>query len=482
MYIEYFGLIDIQYWEYVVLFFYLVVLYLYFARRKNMAIATNPEYRYLLRGLFAKVIGGIAFSLIYFYYYRGGDTIAYFYSSVAMSNLAKQAPLEYLHVLFGANDMAHRALFTEETGKPFLFIFVDDRAFMVVRLISPITMITFNSYLITTVLIASLSFGGVWRLFQMFYRYFPRLHARFAIAILYMPSSILWGSALLKDTFTFSAFCWYLHSVDNLFFRKVDRFSSVVALVLSSMVIIYIKAYIFMVVFPISLLWISYSRLARIRNAAIKYLVLPFGFAAITAGTFVVLTSLGDKFGKFSLDSSLESIIIAQKDLKHVEEYGSNFFDVGELEHSWTSVLSKFPTATSATLFRPFLTECKNFVMVLSGLENFFLLALFTWVMWRCRIFFFFNGMFSNPLLLVCFAFSLLYGFVTGITTPNFGALVRFRIPLIPLFVSGLYIMLFLLDERRKVLNRGLNFRFDKYRNGDPARQEYINAQQTVQR
>ena len=73
MYLEYHGWLFIEYWEYAMLFFYLVVIYLYFARRKNLMVKKRPEYRYLLWGLYAKLIGGVAFSLIYFYYYGGYD-------------------------------------------------------------------------------------------------------------------------------------------------------------------------------------------------------------------------------------------------------------------------------------------------------------------------------------------------------------------------------------------------------------------------
>ena len=72
---DYFGYVDIAYWEYSLSVFYLVVLYIVFARQKNLNVGRYPEYRYLLWGLFAKVFGGVIFSLIYFYYYKGGDTI-----------------------------------------------------------------------------------------------------------------------------------------------------------------------------------------------------------------------------------------------------------------------------------------------------------------------------------------------------------------------------------------------------------------------
>ena len=81
----YFGEAEIAYWEWAVAIVYVLGLYVYFARIKNVRIRKEPEYKYLLWGLMAKLFAGIVFSLIYFYYYQGGDSVAYFYVAVSIS-------------------------------------------------------------------------------------------------------------------------------------------------------------------------------------------------------------------------------------------------------------------------------------------------------------------------------------------------------------------------------------------------------------
>ncbi|MCB0794454.1 MAG: hypothetical protein KDB88_06925, partial [Flavobacteriales bacterium] len=425
-------------------------------------------YKYLLWGLFAKVIGAVFFAIIYAYYYRGGDTMSYFFSSVAMGNLAIADPLAYIKVLFGDNTLENIQYFTKETGKPFDFVYYDDRTFMVVRLISPITLLTFNSFLLTTVLVASASYVGVWRCYQTFVRYYPKLMGPFAIAVLFMPSCIFWGSAILKDTFTFAGVCWYFHGVDQYFFRKANKFRSGWQIFLGLFLVITIKPYIFMAIFPVTLLWLSYNRLASIRNALIKYLFVPAVFVGLVFLSFFVLIQMGDRLDKFSLDRAMATIITTQNDMSRAEEYGANKFDIGELDGTWLNVLSKYPVATNAALFRPYLWECNSVVMYLAGLENLFLLLLAFSVLWKSRIVLFPSLIFKNPLVLLCMAFVLTYAFITGITTPNFGALVRFKIPLIPFMVAGLYIMRYLLQQRKQVMQRGGKFRFERFIDGDP--------------
>lgn len=471
MYLEYHGWLFIEYWEYAMLFFYLVVIYLYFARRKNLMVKKRPEYRYLLWGLYAKLIGGVAFSLIYFYYYGGGDTMGYFSCSLSMSKLAVQSPPDFFKVLFGPSSVEVRQYFNEGTGWPYVYVLTDPRQWMVVRLVSPITILSFNSYLITTVMVAGLTYAGVWRLYVTLHRYFPSLHMELAIAVLFMPSCILWGSAILKDSFTFSAFCWFVYAVDRIFFVKEDQVSAVTALVLSSFVLITIKPYIFMAIFPTALVWILYKRLASIKNALVKYILLPFGFFMLIAVSLAVLSSLGDELGKFSLDKALDTVVLTQNDLKRSDEYGHNYFDVGEIDASWASVLSKAPIALNATLFRPYFYECHNFTMLMSGLENLWLLILFIRILWITRLAMLTTTIMKNPLVLTCISFTIVFGFLTGITTPNFGALVRFKIPLLPMFVSGLYIIRFLMMQREVRMRQGLKFSFDDYRNGEPGSQ-----------
>jgi len=52
----------------------------------------------------------------------------------------------------------------------------------------------------------------------------------------------------------------------------------------------------------------------------------------------------------------------------------------------------------------------------------------------------FFKLLSTNHLLFFSFSFSLFFAFSIGLTTSNFGALVRYKIPAIPFFVASLII------------------------------------------
>lgn len=470
------GEVRIELWEWMLGIMYVALLYVYFARLKNVSIKHSPEYQHLLWGLTARMVGGVAFSLIYFYYYQGGDTIMYFYSATALSNLAKLDFMSYLNVLFGANDEQHLAYFNQHTGWPFAYMYFDSRAYAVIRLISPLVILTFNSYLITTLILASFSYFGIWRCYRTFVNYFPSLRNKLAIAFLYMPSVVFWGSGIMKDTFTMSATCWWVHCLDELYFKRRNIFFNLFGLLVAAVVLNVMKPYIFMTLFPVTMAWVLYYRVARIRSGFVKFLALPVMALVLFGASFYVLTKLGDRLDKFSLDKALETAVTIQGDMKRSEFYGKNYFDIGELDGTLPNLLSKFPIATNAALFRPYIWEARNAVVALSGLENLWLLGFSLMVLLRARISFFISTISKNPLTLMCVAFTVFFGFSVGITTPNFGALVRFKIPLVPFMVSGLYIITFLNHQRLLAKRAGRRFDLRDYLHGQPRSPEQAKA------
>jgi hypothetical protein len=213
-----------------------------------------------------------------------------------------------------------------------------------------------------------------------------------------------------------------------------------IILACSAYLIIAIKPYIFVALLPGFALWASYFRILKIRSGFIRLITGPLIILiGVGLGLFVFSTfssALGD-YG--SVDKALNKAIVTKNDLTR-DAYGENSFDIGELDGSLGSLLSKFPAAVMAGLFRPYLWDSKNPIMLLSAFENTFLILFFMRVLLKNGPAFFFR-IFANPVLTLCFVFSIFFSFALGITTANFGALVRYKIPAIPFFLSMLYIL-----------------------------------------
>jgi len=99
------------------------------------------------------------------------------------------------------------------------------------------------------------------------------------------------------------------------------------------------------------------------------------------------------------------------------------------------------PQAVIVSLFRPFLFEARNPVMLLSALEASFFLYLTIALLFRTGIVKSFQLIASQPILTFCFIFSIVLAIGVGTNSGNFGTLVRYKIPLMPFYLSALFIM-----------------------------------------
>jgi hypothetical protein len=157
---------------------------------------------------------------------------------------------------------------------------------------------------------------------------------------------------------------------------------------------------------------------------------------------FGVLSALGNSLGKFSVDRMLETASVTQKDLKQ-DYYQGSSFDIGDFEPTIASVAGKAPAAMVVGMFRPFIWEARNVVMLASGLENLIFLLLGLAISYRIitgprR---FFKLLFENPLILFMFSYSVIFSILVGMSTSNFGALVRFKLPFLSIFVCVLIVI-----------------------------------------
>ncbi len=419
--------------------FYILAIYAVASVIKNRNIKQNPIYKYFLWGLFVKIFGAICVCLIYVYYYNeGGDTLSYHHDGQAMVNLLLQSPMNFFKVWFSAPTPENYNYFNESTGYPIYWN--DAQATNVAKLIVPLEIITFKSYLVTSILMAVVSYTGIWKLYRMFCEIHPALYKQFAFAILFVPSVVFWGSGILKDSWTLAAVGWFCYSFYRIFIQRKNVVYHAVLMLISFLILISIKPYIFIALMPGCLIWGSWNKIVSIKNVILKIIFIPFILSIGIGAGAGIWSFVSMNMGQYSsMDKMIQKAQIASLDLKQ-DYYQGNSFDLGEYDPTLAGVLSKFPEATIAGLFRPFLWEAKNVVMIMSGIENLFLLLFALFCIVKSPINFF-SSLFSNPLVLFCLTFAIIFAFSVALSTSNFGALVRLRIPMLPFLVSGLFMI-----------------------------------------
>lgn len=424
---------------------YLLIIYFLAGHIQDKYRIERPIYRYYVKGLFVKLFGAISVCFIYQFYYSGGDTVNYFLTSKAISNLSFKDFHSFWEVIKGNNTYENLTNFDSSTGYPVFWR--DENALFVSRLIVPIYFLSFGSYVVMAIILASFCYSGVWKLFVLFNHQFPHLQKQFAISILFIPSVVFWGSGLLKDTITLAAVGWYTFSFYSFFIEKKYKLISIFYILLASYLLIAIKPYILFALLPGSLIWLSNDKLAKVQSKVLRIMAAPF-FISIGVGVSILtLSQMNSVLGQYSLDTVFERAVIVNLDQKQ-EYYGGSSFDIGEFNADPLSMLSKAHLAIAATLFRPYLWDVRNPVMFLSALENTYIMLLTAFLLFRLKFLGFFQLIGKNPLLLFSVLFSLFFAFSVGIATSNFGSLVRLKIPCIPFFISSLFVLKYFYDEK----------------------------------
>jgi hypothetical protein len=448
---EYDQKVNVDWWDIFATATIILLVMIWAFLHQNKKITRGEPYHYFTKGLIAKMFGSIFFCSIYVFYYGGGDTTTYFESSMAMANLFYQSPSKYFEVMISAPSPEIRSLFNDKTGYPYAYLFYESHTFMVVKLTSIITVLTFKRYYLTSLILAVLSFFAIWRLFLTFRKYVPEIEHQLAWAVLFFPSPLFWGGGVSKDTYTFMATALFVYCAHEFFILKKRQTLTFLMLLLSSWLILSIKPYIFIVLFPGGMLWISYNMLTRIRSPFISFFLFPVMILGVSGVSYYILSTLGSTLDKFSLDKALETAAITSHDLKQ-DYYGGSSFDIGTFDGTPLGALRLFIPALNAGLFRPYIIEARSLVLLMAGLENAFLMLLTFYVVYKAKVKVFFRIIAKNPLLLFCIIFSVLFGFMIGLTTSNFGALVRFKIPIIPFYVSAMFIIYYLSKKKENQL------------------------------
>ncbi|NBQ85313.1 MAG: hypothetical protein EBU03_04230, partial [Methylophilaceae bacterium] len=193
---------------------------------------------------------------------------------------------------------------------------------------------------------------------------------------------------------------------------------------------------------PGSILWLFFNRLNNIQNIALRLLSFPAIIIIVFSLVIGSMALLGDYLGEYSLSQVLFKAEKTQKDFAYNDIYGSNKVDIGEFDASLSGIIKKAPISISVGLFQPFIWKANNIVMIFAGLENLFILALSLYVLFKVKLKHLVLSLFSHPLFIFSFLFALFFAFSVGLTTANYGALVRLRIPGMPFYLCSLIMLL----------------------------------------
>ena len=395
---------------------------------------------YFIRALTLKFVGCVALGFIYQFYYSGGDTFNYFYHAKLIHSAFDHSFATGWKLLLdngGSKDPALlpyvAGMFWHEANSP---------EFLVSRIAAFFGLFCFNSYVVISLFFTVISFSGVWAMYIAFAKIRPQVYKQLAWTLFYIPSLFFWGSGLLKDSLCIGALGWLFYALYRGAIQRQMLLKCSVIGVIAAYALISIKVYILLCFMPAALLWVFNETNSQIKNKTVRLLAKPLFIAVGVAVGFYAVLNITKGDAKYDVNKIGErSKITADYIYQQSVLQEGSAYHLGELDGTIGSMVKLAPMAIVTSLFRPFPWEARNPVMVLSAIEAFFFLIFTLRIFYRVGVFKTLSVISKTPILSLCFIFSLIFAASIGVSTSNFGTLVRYKIPLIPFYLSALYIL-----------------------------------------
>lgn len=418
---------------------YCIIILMYSHKIQQTYIERFSYYKYFTYGMLARIGIGLFFGFIYLFFYGGGDTFYYFRGAESLVKLGYIKDFSaFFKILLG--DLSPELyLFDWQTGHPTYF--KDPNSFAVCRFMVPFYILGMGSFWGTLLVMNAFLYIPIWNFYRMLCSKYPHMDGQIAIAVLFFPSMVFWSSGILKDVWCLASIYVLYRSTWLMVIKKRAVYKNLLRIIFWSYIMLSIRPFMFYTAFVTISLWLGLISIRKIESALLRTIVFPAVMVIVSVIIIVGISSMGSLAeGKYAtVDSMLEHAVIIQDDLSRTEAYGNNTFDIGDFDASIPSMLSKAPIAITAGIARPFLWEARSILMIFSGLESTFFIILIAFTIYKSSFVRFFTIIYNDPFVMSCFVFAIMFAFFCGLTVANFGALVRYKIALLPFFTFVLF-------------------------------------------
>ncbi len=404
----------------------------------------EPTKKLFLNAFKFKLFCALAFTLVTAFYYGGGDSEMFFYAVKDMRQAIANDDLNYWDLLKmeSTDDNSPLAYYFEldDIKYPVAGFMRSSSNFLVPKLALLPAVIFFNSYFSICLVFSFFALGGAIRLYKLFLYYFPGMRREVALVTLFLPSVCYWSSGFLKDSICFGSMGFLLYGLFNVFIRRRRIVGSIFWILLTTYFLYTIKVYILLALVPGIGFWLFGHLSTGVKTLSLKRAItfLSLIVAGISGALLVNYLTSDAALSKFSLDNILETSSFS----RDIYERGGVKGQGAYFQITTTNPLLLAANGLVATFFRPFPWEISSAIVMLSAIEALIFLTLILYLFFKKGLIAPFREIFSQPVLILCFSFSIIFAISIGISATNFGSLSRYKIPCLPfylMFIMAVY-------------------------------------------
>jgi hypothetical protein len=415
---------------------YIIILFLLVKKLKKKYYSGSPIQYFMLPAFTIHVIGCIFFALIYQYYYGYGDIYGYFTGAhETWIAFIKNPRIAFELIFTRRENFSQNAL----DWAPYCsYVWFADSFSAIMRIAGFVGLFCFGTYLPMALIFGLFSFWGTWLIYITVNKWFPHLFKYTAIACLFIPSVIIWSSGVSKEPPCMFGLGLCFYAFDKILKRR-KLIRNIIYFIIGAVAMLSLKDYIFYVFAIAAVVWVFRFFLLQIKNYVIRLSVLVLIMLSLISYLIYSINTLQESFMEgLSKGEHLQEMMTSVNDT-----YGGSGYTLPPVNLNAGGFIQSFLLSLNVALFRPYIWECKNALMLMSFAESFATLVLVLIVVFKVGISKIIVYCNKYPLLLFMLIFTLLFAPLVGFISFNFGTLVRYKIFCLPFFFSFLVILLF---------------------------------------
>lgn len=431
---------NVTIWDLILTPLYIVVFYLIISYIKNKHYRDNPYLaKRLIQGFWLKVIATILFALLMKFYYGYGDSFNYFSFSQVMHKAILDDVSNIIFLLPHKLDPFNNYVHDIDTMQWYLIPdYMNNLGNqMVVKVSCLLGFVTFQNYTVISILFSLIAYAGIWKIFVFCDKVFRKYRKEVAISFIFLPSFVFWGSGISKESICLYGIGVASYLFLNYIIYKKLSFKSFLAVLVNIYLLYLTKDYI-MIAIVLGLFFALFFKLLKSSNIITKLFLFPI----VLFGIGIFLTFFINDLISNTIEEATQELLAQSNNMQQMyENTGGSFIGNVAIEPTLAGIFKAAPTLYVNVFFRPYIWETRNPVMLLSALESLAFFLMFMWFLIKSKFIFVLGRANTNPIFIFSLTFSLVLGLMVGITTFNFGTIIRYKMPCMPFLCMTLLII-----------------------------------------
>ncbi|MFP4598963.1 MAG: hypothetical protein ACLFVJ_11970 [Persicimonas sp.] len=391
----------------------------------------STERKFIWAAFFAHAFAAMAQVWITKYFYGGGDLLNYYHSGVRLADWVAMEPAPHLVELL-------KLILQREPYIPFRLPIGQGATGTMFGLAGLLAMLLGKSLYGICLLLSTAAFFGQLAIYVAFRRIFaPRFKKRLLVGALLVPSVVYWSSGLLKETVAMAGLGFLFLGIQGLVSGRYHTRHILIAAV-GFVPLSLTKPYILFPFFIAAGAWYYWQRSLKTKGSVSvisKPLYLILGLSVAIGAVLL----FGELFPRYSIQEISNELAATQMHQQRVT--GGSSYELGAPAAGPLGQLALLPLALVSVLLRPFIFEVHNAMALINSAETTVVLISLVWIISKRGIKETYRMITSSPAAIFCLVFVLIFGSIVGLAAPNLGTLSRYRVPMMPFYVTLVLIL-----------------------------------------